>query len=313
MTFKQVDRKEQIEIYSRLWNLEYPESPRSAEEVGVMVHHLSPGAFEEAWVLVEEGEPIGLVPVLDFDGKSPTERVEADLLMHPDFEHRYGEAITQFETVAASSGAAKWCIWTHDRNPARLNSLLANSYEVKQTVPCSMLDVAGFDGAPFQQVVDNVKSSIRLASIKELADEGIDWIPPLYEMNWELAQDVPSPHPISPMPMDQFIAMVTNPRTHPPETMFVALDGGKMVGYSRVTPSLAREDLAFTGLSGVVRSHRRRGIVTALKVHGIEAMRELGIRWLQTDNDETNPMYQLNLQLGFKPVWKWLQFVKEVA
>ena len=46
----------------------------------------------------------------------------------------------------------------------------------------------------------------------------------------------------------------------------------------------------------------------ALKVAGIQSLRQMGYRWLQTDNDETNPMYQINLQLGFKVVWHWRQF-----
>ena len=66
--------------------------------------------------------------------------------------------------------------------------------------------------------------------------------------------------------------------------------------------------LARTGMSGTVRSHRRRGLVTALKVKTIQLLKEQGYRWLQTDNDVTNPMYQLNLDLGFKYVWSWLDY-----
>ena len=56
-----------------------------------------------------------------------------------------------------------------------------------------------------------------------------------------------------------------------------------------------------TNLTGVLRSHRRRGIATTLKLHAMAFAHQYGARVIVTDNEESNPMYDLNMKLGFKP------------
>jgi GNAT superfamily N-acetyltransferase len=68
-----------------------------------------------------------------------------------------------------------------------------------------------------------------------------------------------------------------------------------------------------TGLTAVSRSHRRRGLATALKVRTITHAQAQGCRRIITDNEENNPMYQLNLQLGFRPLLNFMDFEKEIA
>ena len=87
--------------------------------------------------------------------------------------------------------------------------------------------------------------------------------------------------------------------THP-TALF--LDGADYVGLTMLWRDSTRSDKLVTGLTGVLRSHRRRGIATALKVRALTYARERGIVEVDTDNEDNNPMYQLNLQLGFEPV-----------
>lgn len=58
----------------------------------------------------------------------------------------------------------------------------------------------------------------------------------------------------------------------------MAMDGEQINGYTRVTPMQVDTTLVGTGLSGVRRAYRRQGIVTALKVHAILALRDLGYK-----------------------------------
>ena len=62
--------------------------------------------------------------------------------------------------------------------------------------------------------------------------------------------------------------------------------------------------------TGVVRTHRRRKIATALKVLAQQKAIEYGAKTIITDNEENNPMYQINLKLGFEPKPAWLAFEK---
>ena len=66
------------------------------------------------------------------------------------------------------------------------------------------------------------------------------------------------------------------------------------------------------GMTGVLRSHRRKGIATALKLQGIEYAKQNGIKYLKTENEENNPMYQINLKLGFRPQRTWTDFEKQL-
>jgi len=68
-----------------------------------------------------------------------------------------------------------------------------------------------------------------------------------------------------------------------------------------------------TGLTGVSRMHRRRGLATALKVRAIAGAKDSGFETIRTDNEENNPMYMLNVKLGFKPIPSWLSYKNELA
>ncbi|MCD4691179.1 GNAT family N-acetyltransferase, partial [bacterium] len=76
--------------------------------------------------------------------------------------------------------------------------------------------------------------------------------------------------------------------------------------------ALADPTKLHTGLTGTVRSHRRRGIATALKVAAIDLAKKRGVATIETDNEENNPMYALNVELGFEPQPAWLDFTKRL-
>jgi GNAT superfamily N-acetyltransferase len=75
----------------------------------------------------------------------------------------------------------------------------------------------------------------------------------------------------------------------------------------------ARPDALFTGIIGVLRSHRRRKIGTALKVSAIRYAHRLGYRYVHTDNEEHNPMYDLNMQLGSVALPASLYYERQTA
>jgi hypothetical protein len=57
-----------------------------------------------------------------------------------------------------------------------------------------------------------------------------------------------------------------------------------------------------------VRPYRRRRIATALKLRTIDYAQRRGARTIETSNEEHNPMYQLNLRLGFRPRPAWVSY-----
>ena len=61
-----------------------------------------------------------------------------------------------------------------------------------------------------------------------------------------------------------------------------------------------------------LKKFRRKGIATALKIKAIEKLLQKGVTEVRTDNEENNPMYKINVALGFKPVPFSLEYMKEI-
>jgi mycothiol synthase len=83
---------------------------------------------------------------------------------------------------------------------------------------------------------------------------------------------------------------------------FVALDGGEVVGYARLYETGLPQRLEH-GLTAVRRSHRRRGLATALKLAQIRWAADHGYRELVSDMVEGNAaMRAVNQRLGYRPL-----------
>ena len=69
---------------------------------------------------------------------------------------------------------------------------------------------------------------------------------------------------------------------------------------------------AWTGGLGVLKDFRRKGVATALKIKAIQKLLKKGVTEVRTDNEENNPMYKINVALGFEPVPFSLEYMKEI-
>ena len=84
----------------------------------------------------------------------------------------------------------------------------------------------------------------------------------------------------------------------------------KFVGYSNLWINDTTRKKLDTGMTGVIRSHRRRGIATLLKYKAIAYGQRHNSEQIVTGNEENNPMLDLNLQLGFEPIPGWIRYEK---
>lgn len=179
--------------------------------------------------------------------------------------------------------------------------------------PRSRLRVDHFDFAPYAGLVERVAAGgIQIASLAELMDRDPQWQHNLYELDWAGTQDEPSPEPPTKLPFEEYVKRFFDSPDFLPEAIFVALDGVSYVGMSALEKDLARPDHLETGFTCVLRSHRRRNIATALKLKAIAFAKAYGARTIDTGNEENNPMFQINLRLGFQPLPAWSDYHKSV-
>ena len=82
------------------------------------------------------------------------------------------------------------------------------------------------------------------------------------------------------------------------------------MGWRAVLVYKGQDDRMQTWITVIDRPYRRRGLATAMKVVGVEHALALGRPRIQTENEESNPMLDLNKQLGFKVTYQGLDFKK---
>jgi GNAT superfamily N-acetyltransferase len=190
--------------------------------------------------------------------------------------------------------------------------LTEQGFEQTMCFPISHVDLTAFDPTPFQPKVAQVKQAgIHIYTLATLQDADPDWMSKTHQVKAEIIKDVPAPDELIEWPFAEFERSLAYPNFMP-EGIFIAIDKGQYVALSELWRSQADPKRLYTGLTGVLRSHRRRGLATAVKVHAICFAQSYGATILETDNEENNPMFQLNLQLGFRPQPALVEFKKKM-
>jgi len=173
----------------------------------------------------------------------------------------------------------------------------------------SRLDLATFDSAPFADAIQQVTAhGIVIKTWRELEHDP-NRNRKLHALVTEVDKDVPTPDEITPVDFDTFVrASIEHPNVLP-DGLLIALDGDEYVGMSQLWGSQAAHTLE-NGLTGVLRSHRRKGIALALKIRNAIWAQQQGYPMIKTFNDSTNrPMLSINEMLGFQKQPAWINLV----
>ena len=80
------------------------------------------------------------------------------------------------------------------------------------------------------------------------------------------------------------------------------MDGKKWVALSTYSRGDIKSVVISNELTGVLPEYRRKSICTALKVFALSDIKKKGFKKVFTGNEENNPMFQINLMLGFKKI-----------
>ena len=139
-------------------------------------------------------------------------------------------------------------------------------------------------------------SNIRFVSGLEFSKIRSDWDRCWWEHIKECLLDIPSDIPVEMPSFDDWRSFLNIPSCRRKNSIF-ALDNNTLVGLIEMgEPSNGVSNINH---SSVVRSYRRQGISTALKVEAIHWAQQNNLTMLQTQNHINNPMLGINLKFGF--------------
>ena len=176
----------------------------------------------------------------------------------------------------------------------------------------SKLDVTRFDETRHASILERVRAAgIAIVTLRELQQRDSDWQRKLYDLDVTVNRDIPSTGEKHYPDFEEWrIRRLEHPNADP-DGWFIALDGERYIGQSHGSITTENDPAQFiTGVTITRREYRRQGIATALKLHVIRYAKAHGVQEIWTTNDSQNPMYQLNLALGFDPQPSWVRVEK---
>ena len=178
----------------------------------------------------------------------------------------------------------------------------ANGFEVTLTDFVSIIELDDFNRERFSKQTQQFNNSnFRVETLTQLQRSEVDWQRKLFSLWHSVEEDVPTDLIEPNMDFELWKSSLFAPWFES-DDIYIVLDGDQWVALSSYDRSDKPTDTLSTDLTGVLPEHRRKGICTALKVIALEDLKSKGYKKVFTDNEENNPMFQINLQLGFKKI-----------
>jgi GNAT superfamily N-acetyltransferase len=250
-------------------------------------------AEDMIWLLAEEDdEVVGAGYALTGWHTPPHRGIGAALVIPARRGHRVGDKLRmELERWAAERGVTELDAPVAEDDDGSLAWAAARGYEEAGRNSRMVLDLTAID-AP---AVDP-PTGIEIVTWAERPDlaEG------LWEVACEAGRDIPGEEETNVGELDEWLERDMRGSGDRPEAVFVAVEGGEVLGYAKLSFSDETTERAFHDLTGVKRAHRGRGIAAVLKAAQIAWAKENGYRSLQTSNEVRNaPIRHLNAKHGY--------------
>lgn len=218
-------------------------------------------------------------------------------------------------SLASATERIRWLeSGAREDRPDALDFLMARGFEPEDRVEKSELSLDQFKSGNWNhERTAPARAGTAIHSLRVAMDRYPDWRHRLWSLEQRLYQDVPATVPVRPLDFRHWLVQRLDNPGFNPAACWIACDQstGDWIGLTDlVTVDGAAQGLD-TGFTGIERSRRRKGLATALKLHAIDWARDAGYGHIRTDNGSNNPMYRLNLKLGFKPRPAWIGMVCE--
>lgn len=295
-------------------NAEYPEYPGTAEESRHYDRSRDPKCKFKRWVAETDGHVVAYANYEQWTGQYHPRKFSIYSVVHPKYQGNgiakalYAtvmDALREFDPISLRSNA-------QESRSRAIRFLTDRGFKEDMRTWESRLHVDGFDLSSYVKVEEKPRShGIEFRTVREL-ERDPDCHRKLHELHWELMQDVPHSEEPTKMPFEIFATRTFKNPNFLPDAYWVALHGDEFVGTSALFSSQGNDDL-YTGLTGVKRTYRHKGIALALKIRGIRYAKEHGNPIIKTWNESNNrPMLGINERLGFVKEPAWIEYLKMI-
>jgi GNAT superfamily N-acetyltransferase len=270
-------------IHNACW----PAHPTTPENIA----RLDGSLGRERWVLEVDGNVVAQACL-----ESRSETNYLDLSVHPEHQSKgFGTRfyafleprLTSSVTCSVREDHAFGLAFAHHRG---FREVLRSWHQT--------LEVSRFDHAPFAHLESRLKrDGYEIKSYSSLDDP--DRERKLHALYALTSLDVPGRTDIP--DFERYRARTLHSPLFLPDAHFIALKDGDWVAYTATRQCTEGTPLEWhTGMTGVLREHRARGLAVALKVRVIELARASGIQALHTNNAGTNAgILAVNARLGY--------------
>lgn len=248
-----------------------------------------------------------------------TGKFQFSMYVHPDLQnsHQPGQIHGYLLSKIEEKKPAVIISEAKENEKYRIRLLEDSKFELKMRFPRSQLNITDFDTSVYDDLGSELTlQGIEFVTLTDVMENDPNWQRNVWQMFAIIEGDVPSPEPVETTPFEDY-ANYYEGKLFRPKSWTIAVDNAlsgaqRYVGMCVVNIMPTRPDTLYAGITGVVPGHRRRKIATMLKVWGVKYAQEQGYQYIYTDNEEDNPMYTLNLQLGFEPLPAWVYYKKQM-
>lgn len=300
-----------------LHNALFAEMPLPAEHLRHRDEHRPSKVRSARWVAEQDGRVVAYAQYDQWTGTFHPRKFMLDLVVDEAYQGQgigsalYDlllESLRPFDPLTVD-------LWTRADMDCRIGFIEHRGFSPDMRMWSSVLDLERFDPRPFMHHVESIADQgIQIRTLAELRGMDPEVDHKQYDMWSEVREDIPLPPGAESQPVsfDEWLQHKNSPIVMP-DGVFLAVDGERYVGTSELEHAPDTE-LVRTGLTGVRRAYRRRGIAFALKVRALSCAKAKGYRRIVTENAAVNRgMLSINEQLGFVKLPAWVRYVKVLS
>ncbi len=300
------------EAVADIWNAAYPDQRSTAGEIRKKDETRPDKIIMRRFVLEAQNAPVGFGVFLNSEDSYHPQKFWLTLALRPEHHGRgygrglYEHLLRELEPFRPTELFA----WSREDWGRQTRFFLSRGFEEKMRYFESRLDVASFDPKPYEGLEARLAAEGILIQDLHALEKVPDYRRKIYDLHTTLDTDVPMIGPYTPPSFEHFVASHFEDERLIKGGFIVATHGDEFIGLSELWPSPADADL-HTGLTGVRREARRKGVALAMKVRGVAFAKRHGAPRVRTWNASHNRgMLAINEHLGFQKRPASLDFVK---